>query len=70
MNELTKLQKQELKALCLDKGAILECVNAIRAYRAACKGLIDARYSDGECDAVELTGFASRLRDIEDLEHQ
>jgi hypothetical protein len=70
MSELTKLQKIELKALVLDKQAILELVSCVREMRSVTKKLLGSRYRDGECDAVTLTTFAQRMDAIEDLEHE
>jgi hypothetical protein len=61
----TTLQKLEAQALVGETQATIECVSAIREFRAAAKALLALRYRDGECDAVTLTVFADALERIE-----
>jgi hypothetical protein len=40
-------------------------MDALQEYRAASLELLASRYSDGECDAVAIHRFASRVAEIE-----
>lgn len=76
MSELSKLQKMERLALLAGApnppegaaAAIFAVVSGLRAYRAEVSRLLEARYRDGECDAVALHNLKMRVDDIEDCE--
>jgi len=76
MGDLTKLQRLERMALLVNapnppqgvSGAIFAVVSGLRAYRAEVSRLLEARYQDGECDAVALHTLKMRVDDIEDCE--
>lgn len=64
----SQLQYLEELVLNNDQQAIEWCINALRSYRKNVKELLASRYADGECDAVALSVFASRIEDIENGE--
>jgi hypothetical protein len=63
--KLTNLQEDERSAMCLDRAAVLRVVSALRAYRAASRKLLGARYSDGFVDGAATTSFECEIEEIE-----
>jgi hypothetical protein len=57
------LHEIEKRAMVGDKRAVLALVSFERHLRDAAKKLLDARYRDGECDAVALSRFASEVEE-------
>lgn len=56
----------EKRALTGDRQAVIELVSCFRKLRAASRKLLDARYSDGECDSYGLHEFAMVLEEVEE----
>lgn len=56
----------EKRALIGDIGGIIRVVSALRQYREAADTLLESRYRDGECDAVQLHNFAEAVARAED----
>lgn len=65
---MTKLQNLEHEAMLAapHNRAVILVISALRGYRQAVANLRDLRYSDGECDAVTMTGFFDTIDEIEE----
>lgn len=59
--------ESEKQAILGDRQSVLECISALRRYRQASKKLLDARYSDGECDGCTVFNFADEVQSIENF---
>jgi hypothetical protein len=62
---MSPLQEEERRAMTGDGSSVLRIVGALRRYRQAVENLLEATYSDGECDAVALAKFKETIEDIE-----
>lgn len=65
-SELTPLQKVERAAMCGNKAAVLQCVNALRSYRALVREILGVT-SLGKGIATMLFDMEHKAADIEEM---
>lgn len=63
---LDRAHAGERRALMLDRDDVIRVISSLRQYREAAQALLEARYGDGECDAVALQAFAEAILEAEE----
>lgn len=64
--EIEKIHELEKAALYGDRLAMTQIVSMFRKLRQASETLLDSRYTDGECDASQLSSFDWACKELLD----